>query len=529
MRKSVIVTSAFALLGLGACGDELNVTNVQSPDVDRVLSTSAGVQATVGGFGNQVFNPQRGSESVNTQSKIMAEESFATVANFGMAARVANRSLISNELGNDNAASNQNNYFSFQRLSRSILNALAAFKRIEDAGINTLSAAESNRLRAFAYLVLGQTFANQSFAYDSGSIADQTINTLDIPPLSGAAQVNAAALVAYDSAIAIAGRGMAALPSTWISGNTPDQAGFIRIVRSYKARARAGIARTPTERAAVNWTEVLADATNGITADLTMSINGTTGWGAGFDANQIYVTGGWHTFPMRYIGMADSSGAYQAWVANPVKRQFLVRTLDGRWPAGDTRAAQQALSPNNIIAPRYVRNRPTGDDVVVSSPGESMYDHRRYGLTQSNTTIAGTYVDMSKTELDMLAAEAHLRAAVPNYAAAEALINISRVRNGLPSVAGVGAGVVPGGNACVPKLPNGTCGTLFEAMKYEKRMETAFTGYMQWFIDSRGWGDLMPQTAIEWPVPYQEMQARSKPFYNGTRQNTGPNTYGFTN
>ncbi len=528
MRKSVIVTGAFALLGLAACGDELNVTNVQNPDVDRVLATSSGVLATVGGFGNQVFNPQRNSESVNTQSKIMAEESFATVANFGMAARVANRSLISNELGNDNATSNQANYFAFQRLSRSILNALAAFKRIQDAGTNTLSATQTNRVRAFAYFVLGQTYANISFAYDSGSIADETINTLDIPLLTGAAEVNAAALVAYDSAIAIATRGMDALPVTWINGNTPDQAGFIRLVRSYKARARAGIARTPAERAAVNWTEVLADATNGITADLVVQINGTTGWNVQFDANQSYVVGGWHTMPMRYIGMADSSGEYQNWVASSNKRQFLVRTRDARWPAGNTRAAQQAAGPTLNVAPAYLRNRPTGEDVIVASPGESMYNHSRYGLARTNTTIAGPFTEFSKTELDMLAAEAHLRAAVPNYAAAEVLINISRTRNGLPSVVGVGAGVVPGGNSCVPKLPNGTCGTLFEAMKYEKRMETAFTGYMQWYIDSRGWGDLMPSTVVEWPVPYQEMQARALPFYNGTRHNVG-NTYGFTN
>ena len=77
----------------------------------------------------------------------------------------------------------------------------------------------------------------------------------------------------------------------------------------------------------------------------------------------------------------------------------------------------------------------------------------------------------------------------------------------------------------MPKLPNGTCGTLLEAMKYEKRMETAFTGYMIWYTDSRGWGDLPAGTVIEWPVPYQEMQARLQPFYNGTRQ-SGASTYG---
>ena len=71
-----------------------------------------------------------------------------------------------------------------------------------------------------------------------------------------------------------------------------------------------------------------------------------------------------------------------------------------------------------------------------------------------------------------------------------------------------------------------TRGTLLEAMKYEKRMETAFTGYMIWYTDSRGWGDLPTGTVLEWPVPYQEMQSRRASFYDGTNV-AAPGTYGF--
>ena len=83
----------------------------------------------------------------------------------------------------------------------------------------------------------------------------------------------------------------------------------------------------------------------------------------------------------------------------------------------------------------------------------------------------------------------------------------------------------------MPRVPSGNslvCGTLFEAMKWEKRMETIFTGYAQWFIDSRGWGDLPAGTSTQWPVPYQEMDARRQAFYNS--QPTwvaGTSTYGF--
>jgi len=68
-------------------------------------------------------------------------------------------------------------------------------------------------------------------------------------------------------------------------------------------------------------------------------------------------------------------------------------------------------------------------------------------------------------------------------------------------------------------------------MKYEKRMETAFAGYMQWFNDSRGWGDLVEGTALQWPVPNVEMDARVQPFYNlgglGGPSSAAKGTYGF--
>ena len=57
-------------------------------------------------------------------------------------------------------------------------------------------------------------------------------------------------------------------------------------------------------------------------------------------------------------------------------------------------------------------------------------------------------------------------------------------------------------------------------------METAYTGYFIWMADHRGWGDLVEGTPVEWPVPYQEMQARQKAYYNGTNR-AARGTYGF--
>lgn len=546
MRKHVskFIAGSGMLLGLMACsGDSLNVVNVNDPDVARAYATPAGVEGVVAGLGVQLNNTQRATESVNTQARILSGENIASVANFGMAARSqVPRSIISNELGNDNQSGNLANFNQFSRVTRTASNAIAAVNRLIAGGNTIGSPAQDARAKAFAYLILGQALGNLSLAYDSAAIVTPVTPSDEVPGLSGAAQVNAAALSMLDSAIAIANSAAATngasgfpLPTTWISGVALTRDGFVRLARSFKARFRAGVARTPAQRAAVNWASVIDDATNGIAADFNITLGGTTGWSAAYDFNQMYVTGGWHAVPYFYYGMADVSGSYDAWLASPVasRRAFTVITPDKRWPAGATRAAQQAAGPTVALAPGvYFRNRPTGEDVPLVGPGDSQYDHRRYGAQWLNS-VQGAYTDMSKTEMDMLAAEGHIRAG--NLAAAVALVNVTRVKNGLDPIGSVASATAPYStdlSKCVPRVPaapsftSTVCGSLLEAMKYEKRMETAYTGYFIWMADNRGWGDLVEGTVVEWPVPYQEMQARQKSYYNGT--NRAPKgTYGF--
>jgi hypothetical protein len=543
MRKQILVLST-AMVGLTSCSNQLDVKNVTQPDVSRVLATPALIEGVVGGLGLLVFNPERASESVNTQSKVLAAESWGSVANFGIAVRAAvpHSALISNELGNDNQIGNLANFQSFSIASRTASNTIKAFDKVLAAGQTLGSSAQDQRARAFSYLVLGEAMGNLSLAYDSAAIVSVKLAAEDIPPLSGAADVAKAALGALDSAIAIASSAAAQsgsngfpLPATWLNGLSVSRTDFIKMARSFKARYRAGVARTPTERAAVDWSAVIADATNGIAADVAVQIGNGSGWSAQFDENTGYVNG-YSMMPMYYWGMADTSLAYDAWLATPrdQRRAFLVQTPDSRWPSGATRAAQQSVTAfASLPTPsgQIIRNRPTGEDIVVTGYGDTWYENRRYGSVNAAGHI-GAYIDFSKVENDMLAAEGYIRTG--NVPAAAALVNISRVRNGLSSVLGVTSATSPISTAtsCVPRVPVGpnftstACGNLFEAMKYEKRVETAETGYMIWFTDSRGWGDLLENTVIEWPVPYQEMQARLKPFYNGTRAQ-GKGTYGF--
>jgi hypothetical protein len=119
----------------------------------------------------------------------------------------------------------------------------------------------------------------------------------------------------------------------------------------------------------------------------------------------------------------------------------------------------------------------------------------------------------TKIENDMLAAEGMIRAS--NFAGAAALINVSRTRNGLPAITAFdGTTPVPGANpGCVPNVPNSSgtatvCGNMMEAMKWEKRIEDAYTNIGVWFLDMRGWGDLAKDTPLYWATPFDDILAR---------------------
>lgn len=541
MRKSLLGTGAVALLALTACGDSVNVTNPNNPDVERVFATPAGIESFVGGLAVQVNNPMRATESVNTQAKIFAGENYASVANFGMAARgVIPRSIISNELGNDNQGGNLANFNTFGRIGRTASIAVATLdQRIAEGAI--FSAASTARVKAFAFMIVGQTLGNVSLAYDSAAIvtpASPPPGNTPVP-LSHYSAVNQAALDMLDSAITYAAT-MSALPSTWIQrpGGIGMTAGeFVEYVYSLKARLRAGVARTPAERLAVDWAAVEADATLGLTVDHEVYLGGGLGWNAGFDAAQAYVAGGWHTAPMLYIGGADTSAGFANWVTLGIndRRAFLVTTPDERWPSGTTRTAQQGADDRQTeltpVPGRYLINRNSGNDVVNASWGESFYDHRRWGATREAPNT-GPYADFTLAETRLLLAEALYRQG--DIAGAVDIINETRDANGLPDITLAGAPTPGGVNSCIPKMPTAatptvlTCGDVLESLKYEKRMETMMTGYMVWFTDSRGWGDLVEGTVLEWPVPYQEFQSRGQlsGFPNGERR-AGPSTYGY--
>ena len=567
MRRKTLVRLGWGVGALSAailigCRDNpLGVKNTQQPSVEGVFSSPLTVETAVSKLFEQLYNGQMGNaDDLFTQTITMSFESASQLGNFGMGTRGAiPRAPIDNSIGNNVSAGNFRDFDFLSRNARLAASAVAALDKFiaGNSGTPALgTVGRDARAKAFGYFALGYAMANLAMFYDSAAIMtpqdaiDPATGNYAVPSLSISTAVMDAAIKDLDSAIAIVAAGPSAnVPADWLAQNSDmTPANFTRLLRSYRAKFRAGLGRNPTQRAAADWNAIIADATNGITSDFVLQISQTvTGW-SGAVQQQLATSTGWSQMTPFIVGMADTTGAYDTWLqqALTARTPFLIRTPDKRFPSGDTRALQQATVPSPTLFANpggtskagtptgsivYFRNRPTGEDSPADPWGTSFYDNQRNFAIRANGGN-GTYVFFAVAENDMLAAEGYLRTG--NVAAAIPLINKTRTRANLPAipVTAILTDVVPGGNACVPRVPqppayNTTaCGTIFEAMKWEKRIETNMIGYAQWFIDSRGWGDLVVGTPLEWPVPYQELFARGKASYT-TSARAATSSYGW--
>ena len=583
MMKRLLSAGLLALaLTATACDDPLTVSNENEPDRERVFNNPTDLQVFVSGLFAVMLQSTTGgsNDALTPQMLVMAMENTSGLANFAMGPRgQIPRNPITNQRGSQGNAGNLHDWFRGHRAARM---AALGYSAVADLSLGT-SAADA-RARLFCRFVQGIALGNLSLAYDSASILTENDNPEAdagvVVPLSHYSAVNTAALGYLDSAIALATANPGAFPlpvtaNFWLNGLATTQAQFIQIARSYKARFRANVARTPAERALVDWALVIADANAGITTDFAPMMDASNGWDVSWLA-QHFASAAWHQMPQFFIAMAADSTQYTSYLSTPNESRsgILIRTRDRRFPRGASRTEQQN-STNTLLNPGtgsagqpytnvpYFRNRPTGSDIAGEPLNVSQYDMWRTRQLQQASRV-GNFPVLTAAEIRLLAAEGYFRA--DNFVEMINRINVSRGRlvnlvtardttivgidttitdvvtsvavlDTLPNTIADTLTVIPGGASCVPKVPDPAqnyqgykCGSVWDALRYEYRMETAFIGYGNWFFPGRGWGDLPEGTAYHWPVPYNEMDTRRQPFYGfggvGGLSGAAPGNYG---
>jgi hypothetical protein len=523
--------TAAALAGLVSAGCvDLEVQNPGAPDRDRALRTANDVEQLIAGSYRNFYNVTSSSGDIGPVLMTVSFEHAGSAANFGMVEFSSwPRVAVHNMPAHVYYGQFMNPWYRYYRAVSAVNTGL----QILDEGAVTLPDAQLSRARAYGYFVLGISHGSAALLHDQAYVfaPEMSLDEVNLAPYP---EVMTAALGFLDKAIAEAQGKSWTIPEQWMARET-SAANLVRLATSYKARFRANVARTPAERAAVNWSQVIADVDAGITQSFTWNQRTGSGWTEGTLLNMTRL-GGWGNLPYQMYGMADQSGQYQKWLAkDPWQRHpflsedqtsdaFLIMTPDKRFPQGATIAEQQANPGTHVkMEPNY------GGNWIRPDRGSFRWSFYRYSYMDEWRTPATNrhdFEEMPLTEMRMLKAEGLIRTG--NNAAAADLINVTRVAAGLNPTDASGTNT-----DCVPKLPNGTCGNLMEMMKWELRMQTTYRGPMgsAWYFNGRGWGDLAQGVFLQVPIPGREAELlglQPYTFGGASGESAAPvGTYGF--
>lgn len=526
MRSRYPVSSpgaALAALGLVLSGCmDLDVTNVNEPDAERALSSPADVASLIQGSYHSWFRAVYGGGdgAEGSPGFFMSNQAFqhaSSAANWAMETygRIPRVALSTDVTWLYYGTIS----YAWQRCYQALGALAMGLRALEEPSVRArFTEDELARYRVYAKLVQGLAHGTVALLHSEGFVVDEETDlTVPQQPVPYDTLM-AKALAYFDEAIRLAGTRNLTFPFEWMRADLDSQ-GLIRLAHSYKARFRAQVARTPQERGAVDWRAVIADVDAGIQATHTMDMDWNADWYNEFlDYSTWY---NWSQLPYFVYGMADQSGAVAEWYAlpftstgtsgTPIKSQrlpdgraVLIVTPDLRFPQGSTVEQQRAREG------RYFRivgkNEEAGGLSSWYRPERGRWRWSWYKAGFRRGLDYGTGENMRQPEITL--AEMRLLKAEALYrrgdrAGAAAIVNETRVAAGLSptDVAGTNA-------SCVPKLPNGACGDLWEALKWEKRMETVFTGPVGtgWFFDGRGWGDLWKDTPLQLPMPCTESE-----------------------
>jgi hypothetical protein len=494
------------LLLAGGCRD-LQVTNPNEPDRERALSTFEDFESLISGAFLSYWAATHRKYPSAQFSGAADAHSTAWGCGWGNVAGAEPRQPFDNDPSYIHSRITEQPW----ELSYAALGAVRdGLRAISEGGLRIVEGEEDVAARAVAFGKLVQALALSTLAvtFDQAFVVDESTDLGKLgDPLStgpggtvGAVvglvpypEVWAAAEVKFAEAIAVAQGSSFTIPRAWVGENAPwSEADFVSFARAFRARFRAQVPRTPAERQAVDWEAVLSDLAQPLPFPFGSYYDGTTGW---WDRKKLHTASipGWVRIDNRTVGPADVSGAWENWLAQPpdLKYPFEILTPDAR--------VTQPMEPRTDgLYFTFLGHSPFPASRGVYHWGHYI-DHRYRHLIDAG--YVGFYEDLTDKELDFLRAEALYR--TDDLAGAMAIVNRYRANGQLPPF--TTRQNPDGPDRCVPQMPDGSCGDLWEALKYEKRIECFHTSFGMEFFDDRGWGDLVENTYVQLPVPGSEL------------------------
>lgn len=483
------ITRKLSLLGmlvaLPACMD-MDIVNPNQPDREQALAEEGDVESLLGtGFyrfwnGTQKYSPGMG-------LAVVANELTSAYANYGMLplAEMPRASWDNSPIypRRDFITNPWNNlYLSISNVADALV-AIDEGLRFEGSG----GTDHTPRARAFGKLSQGLSHGFLALMFDQAVIFDETLDIENMDPPAPYPEVMEAALGYLEEAIEISEANAFQLPSgdaAWIHGRALTNVEMAQWAHSISARYLAAVARTPTERQAVDWDRVLYHLDRGVTQDDGPQGDGNLWWWATGQRDSIWIRAAYDL-----IGPADQSGGYEEWSATPARdRQPFQITTDDRRIHG----ADGPDSPGKYV--RYTGSTPPFPD-ERGTYLQSLYYYHRYDY-HIETSYRGLMPLFLESEHDLLRAEALLRLNRDRNLAID-LVNKYRV--------GVGE-LEPISDAVSDEV-------LWETLFYEKALEGANSIAGLVYFDRRGWGKLYCGTPLHFPMPGAELELLLMPNY----------------
>ncbi|HYN83305.1 MAG TPA: hypothetical protein VES88_17635 [Gemmatimonadaceae bacterium] len=494
MRKAGIAVGATACVVAAACQD-LAVTNPNAPDRERATQQPTAAESFVASS-FRTWWPVSGHDDYPAWAlSTSAREITSGFADFGQLEISAEpRSAWNNSSVNARNDVNEEPWYGLYRTISSVNDALIAI----DSGLVIVDAGRTARTRSVGKFIQGISHGQLGLYFDKGYIVDEklALDTITVAQFHPYPQLIAASITQLDSSIAIAKANTFTLPvDTWLF-QAMSSADLVKLANSFVARFLAYAPRTRAERAGVNWTEVIRRVDAGITADFAPTAQVDILWD---DWKRLVARVRTATRPSDFgrpsywlLGPADSANGFVNWVNTPLNNRvaFQIRTKDRR--------IQGAAGP--ATPGKYFGHN--AENIFQSSRGTWRYSHYYYHRFGTGLTWqTGAQPAVTVTEMDLLKAEALIR--LNRAAEAVALINKTRIANGqLPPVTTDGPPDEPG---CVPRKVNGQCGSLWDALRYEKGVEMVGVDAVVRFFDARGWQLLPEGSFTQLPVPGSEL------------------------
>ena len=496
--------SAVLLLATAACQD-LTVPNPNEPDRERATKQPVSAESFVSSSFRTMWPVIGHDDYPSWAFSTMANEMTSGFADFGQLEVSAEpRVGWNNSPVNARSGVSETPWYGLYRTISSVNDALIAI----DGGLIVVDPVRTARTKAVGKFMQGVAHGHLALYFDSAFVADERLklDTITTPVFQAYPAVSQAAIAQIDAGIAAAQAGPAfALPvDSWLfQALTRDQ--FVQLSNSYAARILAYTPRTRAERASVNWAQVIQRVDAGIRTDFAPVAQKEILWDDWKRlVARLRTVGRPSDFgrPSNHVvGPADSTNGYVSYLATPVANRvaFQIRTRDRR-----IHAASGPTAPGKYVG--YNRN-----DIFAIARGSYRYSHYYYLRNGTGDSWEnGPQLAVTVTEMNLLKAEALIR--LNRAAEAVPLINLTRVANGeLPPVTIDGPPDTPG---CIPRKQNGACGSLWDALRYEKRIETLGNDGVTAYFDARGWQTLSANTFVQLPIPGRELAVLQRTLYS---------------